>query len=582
LDHQVVCPAEAIVNDQLLAASAAEAVEKGIQYLFGRQRADGGWTDRLSSSAIPTSMAVVVLARADRIGYRHEIEDGLAWLRRHQRDDGGWSQSDADAPSDTAATGFAVGALKSLDPDRSGQAVETAMAYIDANGGESAIVSDVRTWRELVAILWVLVGLRDISEVPRQPMEAMLLPARYRNRASIALPGVMALGTWQSRALHWNPVRRALRRIAEPKGLAWLRGLQGPNGGIEECQLMAGFVFMGLEMAGPGIGDDIQRGCVRYLLETRRADGSWPTDRDLEIAVTAYAILALTECGFDVATDYRLRPTRDWLLSTQWRKPFEPLKQPAGGWSWAVPSGWPESEDTAVVLAVLNDFGMPREDPAIELGIQWLLSRQNRDGSWSEWVKNTSETFDASCPGVTAHVVIALHRYGIPAIARRSAIGRALRYFEEAQAPDGSFASLWFRDSSHGTAKVLEAYTELGRQNEKVARRAREWLEASQRADGAWPSKVEEGPPEGGTAEETAWAVYSLLRAGKSAFDDQVSKAIEWLVQNQDQQGTWRPSAVGLYYPTMFYSDDLIAHNYALRALGRWLRCANLSGQENK
>jgi hypothetical protein len=29
----------------------------------------------------------------------------------------------------------------------------------------------------------------------------------------------------------------------------------------------------------------------------------------------------------------------------------------------------------------------------------------------------------------------------------------------------------------------------------------------------------------------------------------------------------------------MYYSDDLIAHTYALRALGRWLRCAEVRGQ---
>jgi squalene-hopene/tetraprenyl-beta-curcumene cyclase len=560
------------VDSEGLTARVAAAVQAGVDYLYRRQRDDGGWTDRLSSSAIPTSMATVVLARSDVVGYRREIDAGLDWLREHQRADGGWSQSDADDPSDTAATGFAVAALKTLDQDGSATCLDRAAQYLAANGGESALVADVRTWRELVAILWVLVGLRDVQEVPRQPLEAMLLPARVRNRASIALPGVVSLGIWQSRALHWTWPRRVVRRLAEPKGLAWLRGLQGPNGGIEECQLMAGFVFMGLEMAGPGIGEDIQRGCRNYLLSTQRPDGSWATDRDLEIAVSAYAVLALAELG-DVAGEPRLRSTRDWLLSTQWRRPFEPLKQPAGGWSWAVPSGWPESEDTAVVLGVLSQLGVPHHDPALRLGVRWLLSRQNRNGSWSEWVLNSTQTFDAPCPGVTAHAVMALHRYGTRGRAgRRRPIDRALRYLEKAQQPDGSFASLWFRDSTHGTSKVLESYAELGRLTDPVAIQAREWLLCNQRPDGAWPAKVVEGPPEGGTAEETGWAVYSLLRAGQDPWDDRVVQAVRWLLDQQDGAATWAPSAVGLYYPTMFYSSDLIAHAYALRALGRWLR----------
>lgn len=559
-----------------LPARVTEAVKGATEYLYGRQRPDGGWTDRLSSSSVPTSMATLVLSRADPVRYQREIQEGLAWLRAGQRDDGGWSQSDSDPPSDTAATAFALGALRSLDPEGSGPSIERALGYMAANGGERSIVADTRTWRELVGILWVLEGFNELSEVPRQPMEAMLLPARYRNRASIALPGVVALGTWQTRALHWNPVRRVLRRLAEPKGLAWLRALQGPNGGIEECQLMASFVFMGLEMAGPGIGDDIQRGCVRYLLGTRRADGSWATDRDLEIAVTAYAVLALDECDGEVATEPRLEPTRDWLLSTQWSRPFDPLRQPAGGWSWNVPSGWPESEDTAVVLSVLAALGVPDQDPSVRLGIDWLHSRQNRNGSWSEWIRDTEETFDAPCPGVTAHVVMTLRRHDNP-LGRRSPVARALRYLASAQADDGGVASLWFRDRTHGTAKVLEAYAGLGRGSDPVALRARQWLLDNQRDDGAWPGTVHEGPLPGGTAEETGWAAYSLLLAGHDPWDERVIRAVEWLLDHQDGDGTWVPSAVGLYYPTMYYSSDLIAHTYALRALGRWLGLARSS-----
>ncbi len=561
------------MNRDHLRKRVSEAAAGGIEYLYKRQRGDGAWTDRLSSSAVPTSMALVVLSRADPDRYRCHIEEGLRWLRDHQREDGGWGQADADPPSDTAATGFAVAALSSLDPEGSRSCLARAADYITANGGESAIVGDVRTWRELVAILWVLVGLREIDKVPRQPIEAMLLPAQIRNRASIALPGVVALGAWQTRALHWSPPRLALRRLAEPKGMAWLRALQGPNGGIEECQLMAGFVFMGLEMAGPGVGDDIQRGCVNYLLGTRRPDGSWATDRDLEIAVTAYAILALAEFC-DVAAEPRLAPTRDWLLSTQWRKPFDPLGQPAGGWSWAVPSGWPESEDTAVVLAVLSELGVTKKDPSIQLGVRWLLRQQNRNGSWSEWIRGASQLFDGPCPGVTAHVVMALRR---PSVydGRGSALVRALRYFRSAQGSDGAFSSLWFRDSTHGTAKVLEAYADIRRETDPVAERARRWLLANQRTDGGWPATVAEGPPDGGTVEETSWALYSLLRAGQPAWDDEITRAVEWLTENQDGDGTWRPSAVGLYYPTMYYSDDLIAHTYALRALGRWLKCTD-------
>ena len=187
---------------------------------------------------------------------------------------------------------------------------------------------------------------------------------------------------------------------------------------------------------------------------------------------------------------------------------------------------------------------------------------------------------DGPCAGVTSHVVMALHGYGVRR-GPKSPIDRALLYFEAHQQADGSISSLWFRDSTHGTAKMLETYAELGQLNDPVPVRAREWLIATQRPDGSWPGKVIEGAPEGGTAEETAWALYSLLRAGIPAWDDTIVRGVEWLVDQQNAEGKWRQSMVGLYYDQLYYSDDLIAHTYALRALGRWLTSTETNGTMN-
>lgn len=333
---------------------------------------------------------------------------------------------------------------------------------------------------------------------------------------------------------------------------------------------MAALVFIGLRTAGEHVGADIQRGCIDYLLETIRPDGSWPIDRDLEIAVTAYSVLALGE-SVDVSQEPKLKATREWLLSTQWTEPFKALGHPAGGWSWAAPSGWPESEDTAVVLTVLADLGLTADHPAVQAGLRWLLPMQNDDGSWSEWVRNSEMIHDGPCAGVTAHVLMALHKYGV-GNGPKAAMERALNWFAREQGEDGGIPSLWFRDRTHGTAKVLETYAELGRLDEAVPTKAKRHLLTTQRPDGAWPTTVVEGPPEGGTAEETGWALYSLLRAGLSPSDPQAVRAVEWLLAAQTDTGTWRQSGVGLYYDTLYYSSDLITHTYTLRALGRWQR----------
>ena len=197
--------------------TAARAAE----YLYQIQRPDGGWTDRLSSSAIPTALGVLALARADRTRYRREVDGGLAWLRANQRLDGGWSLADADPPSDGSVTAFAVGALKVLDPDGSALAINDGLDYIEKHGGEDAIFPNIRTWRELVSTVWALEGLRDIRRQPPQPIEVMLLPARLRNRASIALPGVIGLGIGQTR------VCPAVRCASSPAGWPSRAGWRG-------------------------------------------------------------------------------------------------------------------------------------------------------------------------------------------------------------------------------------------------------------------------------------------------------------------------------------------------------------------
>jgi squalene-hopene/tetraprenyl-beta-curcumene cyclase len=539
------------------------AVRKATGYLDRRRRPDGSWCDRLSSSSIPTALAIIGFSRADRAGYADEIESGLAWLRLHQRADGGWSDADEDPPSSKSGTAFALAALHALDREGSRDQIRRGHEFLEAAGGVNLVPGmrgpGPKSWPAAAAIAWSIVGLRPLEQQPYQPIEVMLLPAALRNKVSIALPGVLGLGIMQAHLLEHGRLRRLLHRLAEPRALAWLRAVQGVNGGIEECPMLNALILIGLESAG--VGDDIRKGCEEYLLAVRRADGSWAVDRDLEVSATTYALAALAECG-DPAVSPSLRQTREWLLAAQWRESFGPLSMDPGGWAWALPSGWPESDDTAAVLLALHSLGLPRDHAAADRGLRWLVSRQNRDGSWSEWVRNGSILNDKPCPAVTAQVAMALHRYQAGGKARQ----KALTYLAASQTADGAFPSLWFRKHVFGTAKVLEAYAALGLAGSPPAHRARDWLLGNQRDDGSWPAGA--GFSEG-TVEETAWAVYALLRAGLPAADPRLARGAGWLAAAQ-RAGTWAPAPVGLYFDDLRYNSDLIAHTFALRALARW------------
>lgn len=560
-----------------LQARVEKSAGRALEYLWDRQRADGSWVDRLSSSTIATALGALSLARADPVRYADRIADAVRWLHAHQRSDGGWAMADAEWPSSPGMTAFGVAALHEIDRERSAGRIGRARTFLDENDHINVIPGlsgeAPKTWPAALPVIWALVGLRDWDQQPDMAVETILLPARLRNKVSIALPAILALGVMQARTMQRNPLRRALARIAVPRALDWLRENQGTNGGIEECPMIAGFVYLGLRRAG--VGEDLQLSSLSYLLQTQRADGSWAIDRDLEISVTAYSVMAVAEFE-DVATHPQLQATREWLLSTQWNKPFSQFGIPAGGWGWAMPSGWPESEDTAVVLGVLADLGLPRSHPAVRQGIDWLHAMQNDNGSWSEWVRNSSIMNDRPCPGVTAHVVMTLERFGEPS-SPGTPVDRALGYLRSTQDADGSIESVWFRDATHGTSRLLEALVDTRQGSSPGARAARDWLLANQAADGGWPA-THALPPRGSTAEETAWAVFALLKSEEPADSPELVRAVEWLLELQDEVGTWRPSNVGLYFDDLCYTDDLIAHTFTLRSLGRWLRAVRGAG----
>ncbi len=286
-----------------LQARVEKAAERAITHLWDRQREDGSWVDRLSSSTIATALGALSLNRADPHLYKDRVESAVQWLRQYQREDGGWAMADAEWPSSPGMTAFGLAALHEIDPDRSHGAIERARVFIDENDGMNVIPGLTgeapKTWPAALPTIWALTGLRDFEQQPDLPVETMLIPPRWRNKVSIALPAILGLGVMQARTMKRNPLRRILSRIAEPMALNWLREISGTNGGIEECPMIAGFVYLGLRQAG--VGQDLQLASLRYLLETQRADGSWAIDRDLEISVTAYSIMALSEFQ-DVAT----------------------------------------------------------------------------------------------------------------------------------------------------------------------------------------------------------------------------------------------------------------------------------------
>lgn len=548
------------------AEAASGAMELACAYLRDRHLRDH-WAGTLSSSALATSMSIVALHVADAAGYRDQIRRGRRWLLRMQRSDGGWGDAAHEGPADESnvnATSLAIGALAltASEPDGGDAAIERATRRLRDFGGWAAVGDPARcTLSGPCRTVAALAGIMDFKRIKRLRPEVILLPRRLRRTISTTFPAYLSIAT-----LHAARARHPLSSLptyplAARRAIDWLRRAQGPDGSFEESAFLTSVIIACLLSAGLPASPWL-RSALRFVLASQRDDGGWPIDRDLETFDTALAVLALREAGLAVP---RAEQVRDWLLARQFREGCFPTSAPAGGWAWAMPAGWPDSDDTAYTVLALRALGVPGDHPALRLGARWLERMQSADGSWPTFVRGSRMPFDHDCPYITGHVLSALHATGRLAENPR-VLERALGYLAKAQRHDGSFASIWFRDGTAGTASVLEALGDCGLTGHPIAARARDALLALQNDDGGWSGLRHEGS----TAEETSWAIMALLQCPPSgAIDRAVRRGVSWLAARQRFDGTWEPAPIGLYYSAMWYSDSQYAVALPLRAIAR-------------
>jgi squalene-hopene/tetraprenyl-beta-curcumene cyclase len=545
-------------------AGVTGAINAAAETFFTRQRQDGSWQDHLPSAAISTATSVVALHYADADGSGELIAAGLRWLRHNQLPDGGWGDGPGE-PATLPASAFAVAALALLSAEESAADITRALAWIDSMGGMAAVADPERCALHVLCLQFLaLAGLYDQERIRRMPLVVALLPRRLRRKVSFVVPVTLSWTVMQRHTWHFGPLTRAVLRLAEPRALAYfdeLISLEPDEGGSQESPLLVSMICFAFARAGRR--PDLVRRGVTYLRKTVRADGSWAVNRDLEFSVTTFVATGLQDSGF--GDDPRMGATEAWIRSCQWDISFPPTGCPPGGWAWSAESGWPNSDDTANALGALAGFNCAAGDPQAAAGVRWLLSMQNRNGSWSCFCQDNHVALDAPCSVITSHAVTALHRVA-GMTADDKPIARAVRWFGQAQRADGSLRCLWYRGLTAGTARTLDALGALGLAGHETALRCRQWLLDAQQPDGGWGDG--EGAPS--SAEETAWALTGLISAGFPADSAELTRAAAWLAGHQLPDGLWKPTLLGVYFLDLWYSDDLLASGYALQALGQY------------
>jgi len=307
------------------------------------------------------------------------------------------------------------------------------------------------------------------------------------------------------------------------------------------------------------------------------------------------AMVSLQEAG--LAPDHpALVKSAEWILSKQilgpgdWQvknKDAEP-----GGWAFEFRNDhYPDVDDTAFVLMALQRVKFPdapRMEGAIRRGLQWLLSMQNRDGGWGAFDRDNDRQFicnipfadhnamiDPSTADVTARVLECLGRFGWPA--EHPAVRRAVRFLVNDQCADGSWFGRWGVNYVYGTSGVLRALETVSLHAQDYCQRAVAWLKSVQKPDGSFGESlrsyhVESSKGQGNsTSSQTAWGLIGLL-AGADPGDPSISKAAKYLVQQQNEDGSWsEDDFTGTGFPCVFYLKyHLYRDSFPVYALARF------------
>jgi len=465
-------------------------------------------------------------------------------------------------------------------------------------------IYEFSSWtRAIVIPMMILSALRPNWKLPERAQVDELFKELTRKRA--AFDWSKQLISWRNfflaldrglkfyERLPWKPLRQRALREAKSWVLEHMERSEG-LGTIYPAMMNCIFSLVAM-----GYGPDDPLTCretrefARFEIEDQETIRLQPCVSP--VWDTAIAMVALEEAGV-APDDPALVQAADWILSKQilgpgdWQvknKDAEP-----GGWAFEFRNDfYPDVDDTAFVLMALQRVKFPdakRMEAATRRGIQWLLSMQNRDGGWGAFDRDNDRRFlcnipfadhnamiDPSTADVTARVLECLGRFGWPT--DHPAIQKAVKFLLKDQCGDGSWFGRWGVNYVYGTSGVLRALETVSLTAQEYCQRAVAWLKSVQQEDGSFGeslktySDVSSKGQGASTPSQTAWGLIGLL-AGSNPSDPAITRAVSYLVGNQNEDGSWSEhDFTGTGFPCVFYLKyHLYRNSFPVYALSRY------------
>lgn len=550
---------------------AESAVHRGSTNLMRQQNSAGSFEGELSSSTFPScAYAWVKLAQ-------NQLPDQMLidWFLKNQNPDGTWGLDAANQPN-REATLFAKLMLAQVAKQKPDPQIGKALKRIPDH--PPALALNKLAYAAFGEYNW------DKLTIPRRMLPVMTLTkkllARFPALQSVLKPptnvlppvdlfntrmfGNLFIAEQYTLVAVFIMIELNTNRRPEVINslVHWLKDHMLPDNSwfrvnyITALSVIALIEFQRVQGIDEDIQEIIDRG-IAWLQSTRNADGGCREALNLNVWDTALSVISLLEIadsnGYDV-----IQCACKWLIENQ---------NPDGGWAFSrmgpnenLPS---DADDTALATLALIQSKTSSATQTIQRGLNWLTTRQRRDGCWSTYLPGQG---DVGCVSITAHAIETFHE----ATGMETQISQATKWIRGQIASEGYWTDLWLAKRTYGTACAIMALSKVGMVETPEVSRAVHWLESVQNSDGGWGEDMF-GNRRDSTIEQTSWCTHALLLANPK--NRAAKNGLNLLLSRQKTDGSWDASCVGIYWEIIGgYADSIYASVFPLRALNQYLK----------
>jgi squalene-hopene/tetraprenyl-beta-curcumene cyclase len=523
-----------------------QAIALSQDYLLSIQESDGHWCAELESNVTITA-EVILLHKIWGTDRERPLDKAETYLRSQQRQHGGWELYYGDG-GELSTTVEAYMALRLLGVDPTDPALIQAKKFILQQGG----ISKTRIFTKMHL---ALIGCYDWQGLPSIPPSIMLLPEA--SPLTIYEMSSWARGSTVPLLIVFD--RKPIFKLDAPinldelyaEGVANVRYELPRSNDWTDIFVVLDSVFKLAENLNlMPLREEGIAAAEKWILERQEATGDWGGI----IPAMLNSLLALRSLNYNVkdpVVQRGITAVDNFCLETEDSYRTQPCVSPV----------W----DTAWCLRALAESGIAANHPALIKAGAWLLDKQilnygdwavkNKDATPGGWAFEYENRFYPDVDD-SAVVVMGLSQIKLPNEAQKQqAIARCRNWIASMQCKPGGWAAFdldndqdWINLIPYGdlkamidpntadvTARVLEMLGECNlSMDDRRVQRAIAYLIEEQESDGSWFGRWGVNYIYG-----TSGVLAALSLIAPNRCQEQIDKGAAWLVSCQNADGGW-------------------------------------------